>query len=290
MERYARQLLVLGLGVQEKISQLKIAIVGCGALGTTLAELLARLGVGKIKLIDADIVEVTNLHRTHLFEESDIGKPKATVCAEKIRKINSGIKVEVVNDIIDSNNAEEMLKDSDYIFDALDNLYYRFLLNDVAVKLRIPLVYGGVMGEYSSVMLIVPREGPCLRCFMNYDEHENEVNACETIGTLDTVISITASLQVQLMLNHLRNQANLHSLYYLDTRELRIDNVKISKNDKCPTCSLERFDFLDGRMKQPSCGLSRLDIESHEFLVRDEENGNLVICYPSGKCFKKSNR
>ena len=288
MERYSRQLLVLGLELQEKLKELKVTVVGCGALGSTLVELLARLGVGYIKVIDADIVELSNLHRTHLFTENDLWKPKAIICKERGEEINHEVKIEAVTDIIDEDNVEELIKGSDYVFDALDNLYYRLLLNDACVKNSIPLIYGGVTSEYSSVKLVLPEKSACLSCFLNYEGEEE--NACETIGTIDTVVSVTASLQVQLMLNHLRGE-NDDFLYYLDFRKMRFDKIKLERNEKCQACSLHEFKFLKKEEKKPNCGIIR-DKEreiNNEYII--EKDGNsLVICYKNGKCFKKVSR
>jgi len=288
MERYSRQLLVLGLELQERLKKLKVTVVGCGALGSTLVELLARLGVGNIRVIDADIIELSNLHRTHLFTEKDVGKPKAFICKERGEEINHEVKIEAITDIIDEDNVEELIKGSDYVFDALDNLYYRLLLNDACVKNSIPLIYGGVAGEYSSVKLVLPEKNACLSCFLNYGGEEE--NVCETIGTLDTVVSVTASLQVQLMLNHLRGETD-NFLYYLDFRKMNFDKIKIERNEKCQACSLHEFKFLKKEIRKPNCGIIRdkeREIES-DYIVEKEEN-NLIICYKNGKCFKKVSR
>lgn len=275
---------MLGLGLQEKLKELKVTIVGCGALGSALVDLLARLGVGKIKVIDADIVELSNLHRTHLFEEKDIGRPKALVCQEKGKAINSEVDIDAITDIIDEKNVEELIKGSDYVFDALDNLYYRMLLNDACVKHSIPLIYGGVMGEYSSVKIVLPGKNACLSCFLNYEGEEE--NVCETIGTLDTIVSTTTSLQVQLMLNHLRGDED-HFLYYIDLRKMKFDKIKIEKNEKCQSCGLHEFRFLNGKVSKPNCGLVREPNFSKNEYVIERNKDSITICYSNGKCFKK---
>ncbi|BFH72666.1 HesA/MoeB/ThiF family protein [Sulfurisphaera javensis] len=288
MERYSRQLLVLGIETQRKLKDLKVTVVGCGALGSTLTELLARLGVGHIRVIDADIVELSNLHRTHLFTEKDIGKPKAIVCKERAKEINNEIEVDTITDIIDENNVESLIEGSDYVFDALDNLYFRLLLNDACVKHSIPLIYGGVMSEYSSVKLILPKKNACLSCFLNYEGDEE--NVCETIGTLDTVVTITASIQVQLMLNHIRGIEDNY-LYYIDVKNMRFDKINIERNEKCQACSLHEFKFLHGKEQKPNCGIIRIDnkILKNEFSI-EKRNNELIICYSNGKCFKKVSR
>jgi adenylyltransferase/sulfurtransferase len=292
VERYSRQILVLGFEVQQKLAGLKVTIVGCGALGTALAELLTRLGVGYIKIIDADIVEISNLHRTRLFMEEDVGKPKALVCKDRLAKINSGIKIDAVIDVVDQTNVEELIKGSDYVFDALDSLFYRLVLNDACVKLGIPLIYGGVIGEYSSVKLIVPKVTSCLSCFMNY-ANEADTNACETIGTLNTVIDVTASLQVQLMLKHLMGEID-GNLYYLDMKSLRLDRIRIERSSHCEACSKGEYVYLNSRL-EVSCGIKRLStsegyISKNQGVKTEKVKDGFIICYPDGKCFKKVSR
>lgn len=288
MERYSRQLLILGLELQQRLKELSVSIIGCGALGSSILELLVRLGVGKIKIVDADIVEISNLHRTHLFTEKDVGQPKVFACKKRALKINNEVSIEAIPDIIDENNVEDIIRGSDYVFDALDNLYYRLLLNDACVKQNIPLIYGGVMSEYASVKIILPNKNACLSCFLNYEG--NEENVCETIGTLDTIVSLTASLQVQLMLNHLRGYQD-DSLYYIDLKNMRFDKIKIEKNEKCQACSKHEFKYLNGEIEKPSCGLLRSEsrnIDSDYYLEKNRDE--FIICYSNGKCFKKVSR
>lgn len=294
IERYSRQLLVIGLDLQQKLKELSVAIIGCGALGTAIAEILARMGIGKIRVVDADIVEISNIHRTHLFDEGDLGKPKVIACGEKLRKINSNTVIEEVIDIIDENNVEEIVKDSDIIFDALDNLYYKLLINDIAVKKKIPLIHGGISGEFGSVKLIVPYSTSCLSCFIDYDSADNR-NSCDIIGTLPTIVNITASLQVQLMLNYLRGEID-GSYYYIDARELKIEKIKIEKNARCKTCSLKQFPYLSGKVIRDRCGLERINYSNqiaplfqNSYVKVYKDLNGIIICYKDGKCFLKRN-
>lgn len=274
------------------MKELTVTVLGCGALGTTVAELLARMGIGKIRIIDADIVELSNLHRTHLFDENDIGKPKVIACKEKIRRINNNVIVEEIIDIIDESNAEEIIKDSNIVFDALDNLYYKLLINDASVKRGIPLIHGGIAGEFGSVKLIIPGVTSCLSCFIEYNSNDTR-NSCDIIGTLPTIVDITASLQVQLMLNYLRGEID-GSYYYIDAKELRIDRINIQKNDKCPSCSLRQFPYLTGKIKM-ACGLSRINNEvkftdlvfQNEYVRIYKDFNGMILCYYNGKCFLK---
>ncbi|AKA73613.1 HesA/MoeB/ThiF family protein [Saccharolobus solfataricus] len=291
MERYSRQLIVLGLGIQQRLNELKILIAGCGALGTAVAELLARLGVKELTIVDADVVDITNLHRVHLFDENDVGKPKAEVCAKKISLINSSIKINYIIDILDEENVERLISDKDYVFDALDSLYYKLLLNDAIVKLGKILIYGGINGEYGSAKLIDPSQTSCLSCFIDYSDQDEIGNSCDVIGTTPLIVELTATLQVNLMLNHLRGNPD-YSLFYIDSRELKIERINIEKNSQCKTCVLNEYPFLYQKISKPKCGIFRTNMKIPEL---DEPKvfknlGNVTLCYPSIGCFEKRGR
>ncbi|QKQ99473.1 HesA/MoeB/ThiF family protein [Metallosphaera tengchongensis] len=280
-----RQLLVLGPEVQEKIFNLKILVVGCGALGSSILEQLVRLGAENITVMDADVVEISNLHRTHLFRYEDVGKPKALVCSQRAMEINPGAKVKPILDVLDETNAEEMVKGVDLVFDALDSVNSRLILNDACVKNRIPLIYGGVSGEYGSAMLVKPGETPCLSCFM---EPQEGTDACETVGTTPMTVSLVATSQVQLMLRLLRGDY-ASGLYYIDAGSLSIDLIKMERNPSCQACSLMTYKYLKGLGH--SCGIVRVKENPPEgspvpYVKR--VNDGLLICYE--KCFKKIGR
>ncbi|AWS00663.1 HesA/MoeB/ThiF family protein [Metallosphaera hakonensis JCM 8857 = DSM 7519] len=284
MEMFTRQLLVLGPEIQEKLSSLHVLVAGCGALGTALVEILTRLGVGRITVVDADIVETSNLHRTHFFTVEDVGKPKAEICAERARAIGSGTVITSVLDIVDETNAESLIKGKDFVFDALDNVNPRLILNDACVRNSVPLIYGGVSGEYGSVMFVNPEDTPCLSCFM---EPVEQADACETMGTTFMVVSFVANLQVQMMLNYLRGEIP-RGLYYIDARTLSLQVIDIKRNPSCEACSLHEFKYLKGI--KMNCGLIRIKEippEGGKPLVRRTKDG-LVICYEN--CFKKLGR
>ncbi|AEB94511.1 MULTISPECIES: HesA/MoeB/ThiF family protein [Metallosphaera] len=280
---FTRQLLVLGPELQERIFSLNVLVAGCGALGTATLEMLTRLGVGKITVIDADIVEVSNIHRTHFFKREDVGKPKAEVCVRRAREIGSGTQLEAILDIVDETNAESLVKGKDFVFDALDSVNSRLILNDACVKNGVPLIYGGISGEYGSAMY-VSEDGPCLSCFMTPME---QVDSCETIGTTVTTVTLVASLQVQMMVNALRGEIP-KGLYYVDGRGLSLQALDIKKNSLCEACSLHEFRYLKGI--KTNCGLIRVKFEppslERPFVTRTSDG--LIICHEN--CFKKLGR
>jgi adenylyltransferase/sulfurtransferase len=294
IERFSRQILALGIELQERIQNLRVTIVGCGALGTAVAEILARLGVKKIRLVDADIVELSNLHRVHLFDENDIGKPKVIACAEKIKAINSNVEVEAIIDAINSDNVEEIIRNSDFVFDGLDNLYTKLLLNDACVKTRIILIHGGISNEYGSVKLIVPFLTSCLSCFIEYSSTD-DLDTCNILGTTPMIVSLTASLQVQLMINYLRGEVD-SSYYYIDARSMRIERININRNERCKACSYKEFPYINKKITS-NCGFSLSDqpyyknpiFENKYVKIYKDEKG-ILICYSNGRCYFKGNR
>ncbi len=167
VERYSRQiaLKVLGLDGQKKIWDASVAIIGCGAIGSAAAELLARAGVGRLKVVDRDLVKLSNLHRQLLYDERHAveGLPEAVACAERLRQINSDVEVEPVVDDVNPRNVEAIISDVDIIVDGTDNFETRFILNDAALKLGKPWIYGAALETYGVVMPMVPDRSPCLR-------------------------------------------------------------------------------------------------------------------------------
>ena len=198
-DRYSRQTLFHGIGVegQRGLASGRVAIVGCGATGSALAGLLARAGVGKLRIIDRDYVEPSNLQRQSLFDEKDAleSLPKAIAAARKIASFNSEIAVEAeVNDLTPA-NIEGLLEGTDLILDGTDNFETRYLLNDYAVKQSIPWIYSAAVGSYGVTMNILPGKTACLACIFP-DSPRGMVETCETSGILNSTVNVVASIAV----------------------------------------------------------------------------------------------
>ena len=167
-DRYSRQILFSPIGKegQKKLAESNAVIIGCGALGTVIATILVRAGVGKIRIIDRDFIEYHNLQRQVLFDEDDIKNqlPKAIAAERHLRKVNSTIEIEGIVADVNFTNIEKLVRGADIILDGLDNLETRFLINDAALKLKIPWVYGGAISSFGMTMNIIPDKTPCLRC------------------------------------------------------------------------------------------------------------------------------
>src|SRR6516165_11589817 len=222
LERYSRQIRFPGIGEdgQRRLLDARVTLCGCGALGTVLANALVRAGVGHLRLVDRDFIETNNLQRQVLFDEHDVAEnlPKAEAAARKLGAINSSVHVEPVVTDIDHTNIVELVRDADVILDGTDNFEIRYLINDAAVKLEKPWVYGGCVGSHGQTMTILPGETPCLRCVIEAAPAPGEAATCETAGVLGPIVNIIASYQVAeafKILTGRREQIN-RDLIYVD--------------------------------------------------------------------------
>lgn len=255
--RYARQFRFapFGLDGQRRVSSSRALICGCGALGTVLAGTLARAGVGNLRIVDRDFLELSNLQRQTLFDEDDLaaGLPKAVAASAKLRRINSQIAIEPIVADVDHANIGELIRGVDVIVDGTDNFETRFLLNDVSLKHGIPWVYGGCLGAEGQTMTILPGETPCLRCLMFDAPPPGTTETCDTAGILGPIINVIASIQACEALKILagKRDAVSRSLAVIDLwdnrlRSVQLDGLKSASAD-CPACTKREFPWLDGR-------------------------------------------
>jgi adenylyltransferase/sulfurtransferase len=264
LERYSRQMRFAGIGEkgQRKLLAGRVTLCGCGALGTVLANALVRAGVGHVRIVDRDFIETHNLQRQILFDERDVAEnlPKAEAAARKLRMVNSSVSIEPVVTDIDRTNIEALCKDADLILDGTDNFEVRYLINDTAVKLGRPWVYGGSIGSHGQTMTILPGKTPCLRCVFEAAPAPGEAGTCETAGVLGPVVSIVASFQAAEAFKVLTGQLDRinHDLIYIDVWENITRRIKIApllgKVD-CPCCRRRRFEWLDGEQGSQTTSL-----------------------------------
>jgi molybdopterin-synthase adenylyltransferase len=248
--RYSRQILFSGIGKegQEKLLKSKVAIVGVGALGTVCANHLVRSGVGYIRLIDRDVVDLSNLQRQSLFNEEDVNLnlPKAVAAQERLNSINSTVTVDAAVTDLNLDNAEELLSGVDVIVDGTDNFMTRYLINDVAVKYGIPWVHGAAVSSRGMFAVIKPGITPCYRClFPQVPAGRGET--CDTIGVLSPITDIIGSFQAMEAIKLLIGTAtssNLEQIDIWDTSFFSMDTSE-GKNPQCPSCVNHQFDFLD---------------------------------------------
>lgn len=256
LARYARQMRFPPLGEegQRRLAGSRALLCGCGALGSAIANTLARVGVGTLRIVDRDFVELTNLQRQVLFDEADAraGLPKAVAAAEKLGRINSTVTVEPVVADIEPANVEGFCEGIDVILDGTDNFETRFLINDAAVKLSLPWVYGGCVGGEGQTMTILPGDTPCLRCLMPDCPAPSSTATCETVGILGPIVGVIASLEAAEAMKILSGNrtAVSRSLTVVDLWQNHIRQVDVSRLREqvdCPACDRGEFAWLSGR-------------------------------------------
>jgi adenylyltransferase/sulfurtransferase len=255
LERYSRQMRFPGIGEegQRRLLESHVTLCGCGALGTVLANALVRAGVGNLRLIDRDFIETSNLQRQVLFDEHDVAEnlPKAEAAGRKLAAINSSVHVEPVVTDIDRTNILELVRDADLILDGTDNFEIRYLINDAAVKLGKPWVFGGCIGSQGQTMTILPGETPCLRCVFEAAPGPGEAGTCETAGVLGPIVNIVASYQATEALKILagkREKINreLIQIDIWDNVHRRMKIAPLLGKVDCPCCQRRKFEWLDG--------------------------------------------
>lgn len=267
MDRYNRQILLAEIGEegQKKLLKSRIAIIGAGALGSVVANNLVRAGVGEISIIDRDFVELNNLQRQMLFDETDIGVPKAIAAVEKLKRVNSEITVEAVVKDLNNTNIEESIKDADLVLDGTDNMQTRFLINDACVKNEIPWIYTAAIGTNGMTMTIIPihRETPCFRCFLPDIPKPGSLQTCDTIGILNTVPVILASIESTEAIKILLGAKKGGKLIIYDAWNNAFDSIKVEKSKKCKCCVKHEFEFLNMEKKEiitSLCGRNAIQI------------------------------
>lgn len=251
-ERYSRQIIapVIGEEGQRKLMASSVLLVGCGGLGSTVATILVRAGVGKLRIIDRDFVDITNLQRQILFEEEDVSSniPKAVLAEKKLNKVNREAKIEGIVADFNPTNAESLAKGVDLIIDGLDNMEGRFLLNDLSVKMGIPWIYGTCLSTYGMTFNIIPGKTPCFRCI--YDNLGTTTLTCETVGIIGPIAVLVASIQSAEAIKFLTGKEdNLRKeLLFIDLWKNEFEKIPIShlKRDDCPACGKKNFEFLEG--------------------------------------------
>jgi molybdopterin/thiamine biosynthesis adenylyltransferase len=312
-ERFSRQIRFLPFGPegQARLSRSTAVIVGCGALGTVQASLLARAGVGRLRLIDRDYVEESNLQRQVLYSETDAreGLPKAEAARRHLLEANSGVAIEALVADLNPADAAELLGGADVILDGTDNFETRLLINDYSVREGIPWIYGAAVGSYGIAMPILPDDSACFRCV--YPEPPSGVQpTCETAGVLGPVTSMIGSLQAMEALKILAGRAASvrRRIFRADLWNGPIREVAMPERDPaCPTCGRREFSYLLGAKRAPVslCGRNAVQIHdrtrpldlavlaqalqglgsvrANEFALRFDDGAHEVTVFPDGR-------
>jgi len=268
--RYSRQsrFAPLGPAGQERIRAASVAVIGCGALGTVEAEILARAGVGRLRIIDRDFVEWSNLQRQFLFEESDAaeGLPKAIAAARRLARVNSEVIIEPLVADLTPANIEDLLEGVGLILDGSDNFEVRYLVNDYAVSFGIPWIYAAAVGSYGLKLAIMPGRSACLRCVYPEPPRGSQPT-CETEGVLAPVTAAIASLACgdALKLLALGPESVAARLTTIDTWSGEIRQTSAPARDPdCPCCGKRDFVHLTGQRRSPISLCGRNAVQIHE--------------------------
>jgi adenylyltransferase/sulfurtransferase len=277
LDRYSRQIKFAGIGPagQQKLRESKVLLCGCGALGSILADTLVRAGVGTLRIVDRDFVDLTNLQRQVLYDEEDVAAhlPKAIVAANKLGRVNSQVILEPHVADVNCRNIREYVDGVDLILDGTDNFETRFLINDISLETRIPWIFGGVIGSHGQAMTVFPYQSACLRCVIESPPEPGMADTCDTAGVIAPAVHMVTSLQSTMALKILSGQASLvePQLSIVDVwscsfRQMSIQGLR--EQGDCPACGSQgRRDWLNGTHAFQStvlCGRNSVQIAPSE--------------------------
>src|SRR5271155_1995728 len=272
-EKYSRQILFAGIGEagQQKLLASSAVLAGCGALGTVVANLLVRAGVGRLRIIDRDFVEPSNLQRQTLFEEADAREalPKAVAAERRLRAINSDVHVEGMVADLTAENCAELLSGFQLILDGTDNFQTRLLLNDAAISLGVPWIYAAAVGSYGVTMTIHPGESACLACLLESEEKSAALGAeatCDTAGVLNAAVGVVASLEAAEAIKLLAGRRDaLHGrLVSCDVWSGKFQSIRVARNPNCRACARREFSYLEGDSQPHITMCGRDSVQIHE--------------------------
>lgn len=285
----------LGRGGQAALEAKSTLLVGCGALGGAIAQSLVRSGIGRLVIVDRDLVETSNLARQVLFEERHAlaALPKVDAARESLARIGGPTRVEAHAEHLDANNIGALASGVDLVLDGTDNLATRYLVNDYCVEHELPWIYGGVVGASGVVLAILPGRGPCLRCLFPEPPPPASLPTCETAGVLQPAVGAIASMQAGLALRVLGADARFEpELIELDAWNGRARSVRIARDPSCPCCGAREFPFLHHAIEREAvllCGRDTVQVRGRaradlELLERDlngvahamQRNGSLL--------------
>lgn len=316
-DRYSRQIRFREIGEegQHLLAQARVAIAGCGALGSTQAELLARAGVGFIRLIDRDYVEWSNLQRQILYDEkaAEASLPKAAAAAARLHEVNSSIEAEAAVSDLTAATVDDLFEGVNLIMDGTDNFETRYLINDFALCHNVPWIYGAAVGSYGLKMPVIPGATCCLRCMLP-EPPGGAMETCETAGVLGPITSIIAALQVadalMILTGHIEQLSRQLTIVDVWAGDI-MQAPQPQPNPDCPACGRREFMYLNGKRRAPIslCGRNAVQIhdsERHldlkelalrlasvgtvkvnEFALRAQIEGFDITVFPDGRAILK---
>jgi molybdopterin/thiamine biosynthesis adenylyltransferase len=269
-------MLFAGIGKegQQKLGDSRILLVGCGALGCVLADAMVRAGVGHVRIVDRDFVELSNLQRQVLFDEQDVADhlPKVIAAARRLRRVNSEVIIEPIVADVDYANIAELAEGVSLILDGTDNFEIRYLINDLSLEKNIPWIFTGCTGAVGQVMPVFPHESACLRCLMPLPPPPGATETCDTAGVLGPAVNVVASLQAAIALRILVGQSQqidrkLHIVDVWNGSFRSVDVSKLRESQQCPACQNGERLWLTGSQRSAStvlCGRNAVQITPPE--------------------------
>lgn len=317
-DRYVRQMRFAPLGEegQRKLSQSHALVCGCGALGSVIANTLVRAGVGHVRIVDRDFLELNNLQRQVLYDEDDVaaGLPKAIAARNRLVRINSEIEIEAIVADVDHTNIASLMNTVDVVVDGLDNFETRFLLNDASLHFNVPWIYGGCIGAEGQTMAILPGETACLRCLMQDTPPPGTSPTCDSAGILGPVINVIGSLQsmeaIKILSGNREQVSRKLSVFDIwDNTMRQVNLTALQASSDCPACRRRQFPWLSGERGSHTavlCGRNSVQLSfpgretisldalaarlanvgvvtKNKFLVRLNVDGFVLTVFPDGR-------
>ena len=268
-DRYSRQELFPGIGRegQKRLGECRVTLIGCGALGSHIAQHLVRAGVGALRLCDRDYVELNNLQRQVLFDEDDVDQhlPKVVAATAKLERINSQVSLDPRVVDVSASNVLDLIRDSDLVLDGTDNFVTRFLLNDACLQAGTPWVYGGCVGSHGMVLPIIPGETPCFACFLPELPDPGTAATCDTAGVLGPAIGVVSALQCSEALKLLVGARDrmLEGLLTVDLWRNDYRSLRLARNPQCDACGHGNYRYLHSEIEELAsvlCGRNAVQI------------------------------
>jgi molybdopterin-synthase adenylyltransferase len=253
---------------QERLSRTSAVLVGCGAIGAASANLLVRAGIGRLRILDRDFVETSNLQRQSLFHEADARQslPKAVAAERNLQRINSDVAVEGIVADVTPDNAEDLFSGFPLILDGTDNFETRFLINDFSIKNSIPWVYAAAVASYGLTMAVLPGQTPCLACLLDSPDSAGLEETCDTIGVLGPIVNLIASLEVAEGMKILSGRSSaLHGqLISCDVWSGKFQSLRPERDPDCRVCVHHQFSYLAGEVQPHITMCGRDSVQIHE--------------------------
>jgi len=284
--RYSRQTFFAEIGEpgQKRLQESRVAVVGLGALGSMICQLLVRAGVGRLTVVDRDFVELHNLQRQTLYDEEDVvGRlPKALAASKKLKLVNGDVEVQAVVDDLNPKNVARLLAEADLVLDGSDNMETRFLVNDFCLREGRPWIYGGVIGSVGMTLDIVPGKTPCLRCVFPELPAPGELPTCDTVGIINSLPAVIGAIEATEAIKLLIGSEDWRrDLLYLDLWKNQIKNLQVAAAAECECCGQRRFRYLESQATAwvtTLCGRNTVQISPAEERALDlaELSANLA--------------